>query len=484
MKLKRYLGLLTLITVLVLPVYAQADGLPSFAGLAKKCGPAVVNINTVKMVEVGNPMEDFFKFHGNGRGGANPFEEFFKQFNNRGRGNGNQPKKKRKTGSLGSGFIISADGYIVTNNHVVASADEIKVKLQNEEQDYPAKIIGRDKETDLALLKIETGKKLPYLEFANSQNAEVGAWVLAIGNPFGLGHTVTKGIISAKGRIIGAGPFDNFIQTDASINPGNSGGPLIDLAGRVIGINTAIIASGQGIGFAIPSNMAKSVINQLKTDHKVSRGWLGVTIQDADAKTAMALGLKEKTGALVNSVNPGDPADKGGMKVGDVILKVNGEKIDDTNDLLRTIAALPPGKKVSVSVWRQGRDKRLNITLGDRNGKTVVAKAEEMSPKAAEENLDDLGLVVRKVNREAEANSLGLDKPKGLLVIEVTQGSPAEEAAIAVGDVILEANQHKVDSLKSLQKIINTEGKKRGLVMLLLKRQGKNIFRTIELKKK
>jgi len=481
MKLKRYIGLLALITVLVLPVYAQAAGLPSFAELAKKCGPAVVNINTVKMVEVGNPMEDFFKFHG--KGGNNPFEQFFKEFNKRG-GNGQQPKQKRKTGSLGSGFIISKDGYVVTNNHVVASADEITVKLQNDGHEYPAKIIGRDKETDLALLKIEVKKDLPYLDFANSEKAEVGEWVLAIGNPFGLGHTVTKGIISAKGRIIGAGPFDNFIQTDASINPGNSGGPLIDLKGRVIGINTAIIASGHGIGFAIPSNMAKNVISQLKTDHKVSRGWLGVTIQDTDAKTAKALGLQDKTGALVNSVNPGDPADKGGMKVGDVILKIDGDKVDDTNDLLRTIASMPPGKSVNVKVWRKGREKNLRIVLGERNSKNVVAEAEKMSPKAAEENLDDLGLVVRRVNRKPEAESLGLDRPEGLLVIEVMQGTPAEDAAIAVGDVILEANQHKVNSIDDLQKIINTEGKKRGLVMLLMKRQGHNIFRTIELEDK
>ncbi|HAS90491.1 MAG TPA: peptidase [Desulfovibrio sp.] len=480
MKLKRYIGLLTLITLLILPVYAQAAELPSFVDLAKKCGPAVVNINTVKMVEVGNPMEDFFKFHG--RGGNNPFEDFFKQFNNR--GNKNQPKQKRKTGSLGSGFIISKDGYVVTNNHVVASADEITVKLQNDGREYPAKIIGRDNETDLALLKIDVKKDLPFLEFANSEKGEVGEWVLAIGNPFGLGHTVTKGIISAKGRIIGAGPFDNFIQTDASINPGNSGGPLIDMHGRVIGINTAIIASGQGIGFAIPSNMAKNVINQLKTDHKVSRGWLGVTIQDSDAKTAKALGLKGGKGALVNSVNPGDPADKGGMKVGDVILKVDGQKIDNTNDLLRTVAALPPGKSVNIKVWRKGREKNLRIVLGERNGKNVVAEAEKMSPKATEENLDDLGLVVRRVNRKAEAESLGLERPKGLLVIEVMQNTPARDAAIAVGDVILEANQHQVNTIKDLQKIINTEGKKRGLVMLLLKRQGHNIFRTIELKDK
>ncbi|WP_320005938.1 DegQ family serine endoprotease [Maridesulfovibrio sp.] len=481
MKLKRYIGLLALITVLILPVYAQAEGLPSFAELAKKCGPAVVNINTVKMVEVSNPMDDFFKFHG--KDGINPFEQFFKEFNKRG-GNGQQPKQKRKTGSLGSGFIISKDGYVVTNNHVVASADEITVKLQNDGHEYPAKIIGKDKETDLALLKIDVKKDLPYLEFANSQKAEVGEWVLAIGNPFGLGHTVTKGIISATGRIIGAGPFDNFIQTDASINPGNSGGPLIDLKGRVIGINTAIIASGQGIGFAIPSNMAKSVITQLKTDHKVSRGWLGVTIQDTDPNTAKALGLEDRTGALVNSVNPGDPADKGGMKVGDVILKIDGDKVDDTNDLLRTIAALPPGKSVNVEVWRKGSEKNLRIVLGERNGKNVVAEAEKMSPKAAEENLDDLGLVVRKVNRKPEAESLGLDRPEGLLVIEVMQGTPAEDAAIAVGDVILEANQHNVNSIKDLQKIINTEGKKRGLIMLLLKRQGHNIFRTVELKDK
>ncbi|WP_320169150.1 DegQ family serine endoprotease [Maridesulfovibrio sp.] len=482
MKSKNYLGLLTLIAILALPAFAFADGLPSFVDLAKKCGPAVVNINTVKTVEVDNSMENFFQFHGNGQNGLNPFEEFFKQFNNRGRGN--HPKQKRKTGSLGSGFIISDDGYIVTNNHVVASADEIKVKLQNDGRDYTAKLIGRDKETDLALLKIEADKKLPHLDFADSEKAQVGEWVLAIGNPFGLGHTVTKGIISAKGRIIGAGPFDNFIQTDASINPGNSGGPLIDMNGKVVGINTAIIASGQGIGFAIPSNMAKNVITQLKNDHKVSRGWLGVTIQDSDENTAKALGLQKKTGALVNSVNPGDPADKGGMKVGDVILTVDGQKIDDTNDLLRTVAALPPGKKVTVEVWRQGSTKKLSITLGDRNGKTVVAKAEQASPKGREESIDDLGLVVRRINREAEAQSLGLDSPMGLLVIEVGQDSPAENAAIAVGDVILEANQHKVNSVKELQSIINTQGKKRGLVMLLIKRQGTNIFRTIELKDK
>ncbi|SMF05412.1 DegQ family serine endoprotease [Desulfovibrio gilichinskyi] len=482
MNSKRILGIFTLITVLMLPMSAIANGLPSFVDLAKNCGPAVVNINTVKTVEVnGNPMQDLFQFHGDNRGGNSPFEEFFKQFDDRFKGN-NGPKHKQKQGSLGSGFIISADGYIVTNNHVVASADEIKVKLRNDGRDYPAKLIGLDKETDLALLKIEPGKKLPFLTFADSEKSQVGEWVLAIGNPFGLGHTITQGIISAKGRIIGAGPFDNFIQTDASINPGNSGGPLIDMNGQVVGINTAIVASGQGIGFAIPSNMAKNVITQLKNDHKVSRGWLGVSIQDADENTAKALGLPGKTGALVSSVTAGDPAAKGGMKVGDVILEIDGSKIDNTNDLLRTVAALLPGKTIVAQVWRKGATQNLTITLGERAGKTVVS-AEKFAPKTKDETIDQLGIVVRVIDRDAEAKTLDLDKPKGLLVLEVKQGTPAENAAIAVGDVILEANQHPVNTLAQLRKIIDTEGKERGLVMLLIKRQGGNIFRTIELDK-
>ncbi len=478
MKSKQFIPALFLFTVLLLPSAVLAgNDLPSFVNLAKDCGKAVVNINTVKTVEIGrNPMQDLFRFHGKN----SPFEEFFKQFEDK--FNGQTPKRKRKQGSLGSGFIISEDGYIVTNNHVIASADEIHVKLQDDGRDYPAEIVGRDKETDLALLKIDADKDLPHLDFGDSEHAEVGEWVLAIGNPFGLGHTVTKGIISAKGRIIGAGPFDNFIQTDASINPGNSGGPLIDMDGRVIGINTAIIASGQGIGFAIPSDMAKNIIEQLKTDKKVSRGWLGVTIQNLDQNTAKALGLRKPHGALVNSVNEGDPADKGGMKVGDVIVEVNGEKIDDTNDLLRTIASLPPGYRTKVTVWRKGNRKKLTIVLGERGNKVIASRDELPNPPAAEENVDDLGLVVRPVDRKTEADALGLKKPRGLLVIEVNQGSPAQDGAIAVGDVILEANQNPVNSSKELTSIINGEGKRRGLLMLLIKRKGRNIFRTIELK--
>lgn len=478
MKQKQFITALFLLTVLILPsaVFAS-NNLPSFVELAKETGQAVVNINTVKTVEVSSPnLPDMFMF----RGQNNPFEEFFKQFDNRFNGNG--PKHKQKQGSLGSGFLISKDGYIVTNNHVIASADEIHVKLHDNGKDYPAKIIGRDKEADLALIKIETDKDLPHLDFGDSEASQVGEWVLAIGNPFGLGHTITKGIISAKGRIIGAGPFDDFIQTDASINPGNSGGPLINMEGKVIGINTAIIASGQGIGFAIPSNMAKNIIDQLKSGKKVHRGWLGVTIQNVDENTAKALKMDKPYGALVNSVNEGDPADKGGIKVGDVIIKVNGDEIDDTNVLLRKIAAITPGSKAELTVWRKGREKDLYITLGERGDKGLIASKKIPNAPAATEKVDELGLTVRPVNRKTEAKALGLDKPQGLLIVDVKNDSPAQNARIRPGDLILEADQHAVNSADKLKKIIDDEARERGL-LLLIRRQGINTFVTVELKK-
>lgn len=477
MKPKQFIPALFLLTVLLLPSAVLAsNNLPSFVNLAKESGNAVVNINTVKTVEVSSPnIPDLFMF----RGQNSPFEEFFKQFDNRFKENG--PKHKQKQGSLGSGFLISKDGYIVTNNHVIASADEVHVKLHDNGKDYPAKIIGRDKETDLALLKIKTDKDLPYLEFGNSDNSQVGEWVLAIGNPFGLGHTVTKGIISAKGRIIGAGPFDNFIQTDASINPGNSGGPLINMDGKVIGINTAIIASGQGIGFAIPSDMAKTVIEQLKAGKKIRRGWLGVTIQNVDENTAKALGLDKPRGALVNSIRDGEPAAKGGMKVGDVIIKVNNANIDDTNVLLRKIAALTPGSKTELTVWRKGKEKKLTIVLGERGDKALMGNDLPNAP-AAQEKIESIGLVVRPVDRKTEAKALGLKKPHGLLVVNVAEDSPAQDAAIIPGDVIIEADQKTVNSVSQLKSIVAGEARERGL-LLLIKRKGINIFRTIELKK-
>mgnify|MGYP001385018155 CR=1 FL=1 len=456
----------------LLPALAQAKAsLPEFADLAANAGQAVVNISAVKTAPANNQLQEFLKSQPN-----SPFKEFFDQFF------GNMPNQPRKMNSLGSGFVISADGYIATNNHVIAEADQVTVKLQENGKDYPAKIVGRDPETDLALLKIDAGHSLPVLPFGDSDAVRVGEWVMAIGNPFGLGHTVTAGIVSAKGRIIGQGPFDNFIQTDASINPGNSGGPLIDLDGRVIGINTAIIASGQGIGFAIPSNMAAKILDQLKSGKTPKRGWLGVTIQGVDENTAKALGLPGAKGALVSAVSPGDPADKAGVKAGDVILKVNGEPVEDSAALLRTIAGMAPGEKATLGIWRQGKEISRKVTLEER-GPNIAAMERgqgQGGPQTKEQAAEEIGVSVRPVSPQ-EARALGMDKPQGLVITGVREGSPAAQSDVRPGDVVLEANQNPVSNVAEFQKIVREDGKKRGVVMLLLKRQGRNIFRTIGL---
>jgi len=474
--MKRLLALATLITLLALPQLSLAKaGLPDFTDLAERAGKAVVNISTTKNVAGGNSqMREFFK----NAPKNSPFRDFFEQFNQF-FGPDMQP---RKQSSLGSGFIISPDGYIVTNNHVVAGADEIKVKLLGREKLYDAKIIGRDQETDLALLKIEAGGGLPVLAFGNSDTTRVGEWVLAIGNPFGLSHSVTAGIISAKGRHIGAGPFDSFLQTDASINPGNSGGPLIDMDGRVVGINTAIVPNGQGIGFATPASMAEKIIAQLKERKKITRGWLGITMQELDDNTAKALGLKEPKGALVAQVIPGDPADKGGVKISDVILTVAGQPIDDASALLSRIAAMRPGDKVQLGVWRAGKMVNLTVTLGERKP-NFVAEREDGGQESAPAATKVLGLSVRPVEAGEEAQALGLQKAQGLLVLEVEAQSPAGQVDIQPGDVVIQAEQKPVDTTAQFQSII-AAAKQKGLVMLLLKRQGHNLFRAVTLDKK
>lgn len=451
-----------------------AAQLPDFTDLAEESGKAVVNISTVKLVKPQQRnMHPFFR---QGPQGEDPFRDFFDQFERffgeRGQG---APREQR---SLGSGFIISQDGYIVTNNHVIEGADAIKVNLQTEkngEKSYDATLIGMDKETDLALLKISTDKNLPFLSFGDSEALKVGQWVMAIGNPFGLDHTVTAGIVSAKGRTIGAGPYDNFIQTDASINPGNSGGPLIDLNGHVVGINTAIIASGQGIGFAIPSRLASQVIDQLKEHKSVRRGWLGVSIQDVDENAAKALGLEHSQGALISGVTPGDPAEKAGMKAGDVILAVDGVSIESAGDLTRKIGDLLPGVKITVSVWRNGTTKKIDITLGERNADKLAQSSGQAHPDGGE---DVLGLSVRPVTKD-EAKALALDEAKGLLVVDVVSGSPAAQNGLVAGDVILEANGQKIETIAALKSVVDGDGSKKGVIMLLIKRQGQNMFRTI-----
>lgn len=449
-----------------------AADLPDFTGLAASSGQAVVNISTVKIVKKQQNMQRLFPQNPHGQ---NPFGDFFDQFD---RFFGEQGRRApREQRSLGSGFVISADGYIVTNNHVIEGADKIKVNLQsgkNADKSYDAELIGADTETDLALLKIDAGSSLPVLAFGDSDALKVGQWVMAIGNPFGLDHTVTAGIVSAKGRTIGAGPYDNFIQTDASINPGNSGGPLLNLDGEVIGINTAIIASGQGIGFAIPSKLARQVIDQLKEHKSVKRGWLGVSIQDLDENSAKALGMNEARGALVANVTPGDPAEKNGVRAGDVIVAVDGVDIEDSGDLTRKIGDLLPGVKITLSVWRKGGTTKVPVVLGERNA-DKVAQGQGASEAPGEAVL---GLSVRPVSAE-EAKVLGMAAPTGLLVLEVEDGSSAGESGVDAGDVILEANGRPVDSVKAFVEVVNGDGKAKGAVMLLMQRQGRNLFRTV-----
>ncbi len=465
---------LLLCSFLCIASCTSATDLPDLIDLAEECSPAVVNISTVKMVEDTDGLEELFKF----RDQDAPFDDFFDKFQKFFQ----SPQKPHKESSLGSGFIISSDGYIVTNYHVVSDAEEVKVNLKGKEKDYQsvdAKVVGRDKETDLALLKISVKKKLPVLEFGDSDDLRVGQWVMAIGNPFGLSSTVTAGIVSAKGRILGSGAFDDYIQTDASINPGNSGGPLLNLDGEVVGVNTAIVASGQGIGFAIPSNMVKKVIAELRANKKVQRGWLGVSIQDLDQGSAKVLGLKKPEGALVASVLDGQPAQKAGIETGDVIIAINDEAVEDSNELLHKIAAIDPGNPTEITVWRKGKKLSFKVTLGERDLDALDEKTEQKQ-ETKEIREDSIGMSIRPVAKD-EAEALGLEKVRGLLITEVEENSKAEEADVQPGDVILEVNQHTVNTVQDFDKVLESDGKKKGVVMLLLKRRKQNIFRTIPL---
>ncbi|WP_462323643.1 DegQ family serine endoprotease [Desulfoplanes sp.] len=471
---KAVMRLAPVVFVLMFIATTTWASLPEFTELAEGAGEAVVNISTVKTVE---PQKGLKRFMPNRPKQGSPFEDFFDQFE---RFFGDQYRKPRKERSLGSGFIISSDGYIVTNNHVVDGADEIKVKLKENgkrEKSYIAEVVGTDSETDLALLKINPKGSLPHLTFGDSDRLDVGEWVMAIGNPFGLDHTVTAGIISAKGRVIGAGPYDNFLQTDASINPGNSGGPLLDMRGKVIGINTAIVASGQGIGFAIPSAMAKDIIGQLKAFKKVKRGLLGVMVQAMDDNTARALGLGENKGALVASTTPGGPAARAGVRAGDVILAVNGNDVEDYGDLTRKIGRLMPGEKVTLNVWRRGKRLRLAASLDERAAGKPAEGHGGNEDLAGNDNV--LGMTLRPPSKD-ELEILGIKDVRGLLIVDMTGQSPAGDAGIMPGDLILEANQQAVNSVAALRNIVS-KAEKNGVVLLFLQRKGQNLFRTIPL---
>ena len=434
---------------------------PAFIEAAKALKPAVVNISSRRTAPTEEGRRGFrrrpFPF-----GGEDPFQEFFDRFFG-------EQRRPRHRPSLGTGFIINTNGYIVTNNHVVEDADEITVTLASQEE-FEATLIGRDPKTDLALLRVNSPLPLPTVPFGNSENLEVGEWVLAIGNPFGLGHTVTAGIVSAKGRIIGAGPYDDFIQTDASINPGNSGGPLFNMRGEVIGINTAIMRSGQGIGFAIPINMAKNVLSQLHNKGNVTRGWLGVAIQSISPEMLNAFQLDDANGALVSGIVTDAPADKAGLQQGDVIVGFHGSKVDDSSALPGLVAVVAPGTTVEVEIIRDGERMTIPVTLGELEDDDA-ARIASLEPSGVEELL---GIQVEAITDDM-ARELRTHDERGVVVTDVADQSPAATAGIQPGDIIREVNRRTVENLDAYEDATAALEEDEP-VLLLLERRGNHLY--------
>jgi len=434
---------------------------PDFVSLAEQLKPAVVNIGTAKTVKPRTP-----SYPGPQGPHGDMFEEFFERFFR------NAPQSPRKERSLGSGFIISQDGYILTNDHVVDGADEIKVKL-SDGREFTGEIRGLDPKLDLALIKIDAGEDLPVARLGDSEAIKVGEWVMAIGNPFGLEQTVTVGIVSAKGRVIGAGPYDDFIQTDASINPGNSGGPLFNMRGEVVGINTAIVAQGQGIGFAIPVNMAKQIIPQLRDEGRVTRGWLGVTVQALNKELADSFGLDSTHGALVNEVIEDSPADKAGLKRGDIIVEYDGTRVDELNDLPRLVAATPVGETVRVKVFRDGKERTIKVEIGRLDDGEQELAADDGEGGGA------LGITAANVTPEL-VERYSLESDQGILITKIDPEGPAADANLRVGDLIIEADGKEVRSVKEFEAVVGKM--KAGKVLrLLIQRRATLLYTTVTL---
>jgi serine protease Do len=411
----------------------------NFSALAEQVGPAVVNIQVEKTGK-GEDVTRQFEGH---PFGMNPFgDERFKDFFGK-----QMPPQERRQGGVGTGFIIDKSGHIITNNHVVENADKIKVKLKDE-REFEAKIIGRDPQTDLALIKIDAKGELPVASLGRSADLKVGEWVVAVGSPFGLEQTVTAGIVSAKGRAIGSGPYDDFIQTDASINPGNSGGPLVNLNGEVVGINTAIIAHGQGIGFAIPIDMATKIVAQLKENGEVTRGWLGVNIQDLKGELAEYYGVKNSEGVLVTDVVPGNPAEKAGIKAKDIITAVDGDKVKNSRELTAKAATLPVGETTKITVVRDGKEKTFDVKVAKRP--LTVADA---GSKPQVEKEGEYGLQVTDLTPEI-AQRLNVNRATGVVVVGVRPDSKAYKAGVQQGDLILEVNRQSVSSTGELKQLL------------------------------
>ena len=410
----------------------------SFADLAEKLMPSVVNISTTQTVRTTTNQFPFQFPPGS------PFEEMFKDF---------QRPTERKASSLGSGFIIKESGMVITNNHVIAGADDIVVKVNSKE--YKAKVVGSDPYMDIAVLKMDTNEKFQTVAFGNSDKARVGDWVVAIGNPFGLGGTVTSGIISARNRDIGMTRYDDFIQTDASINQGNSGGPLFNLKGEVVGINTAIIGqSGSiGIGFAIPSNAASKVIDQLVSYGETRRGWLGVRIQEVTKEIAEAVELKKPEGALVASVGEKSPADKAGVKAGDIILEFDGKKIDTMRTLPKVVANTKVGKNVQLQIWRDKKLISKNLKLGRLESSEEFKEKKSKKKKTEELEIEKLKITVRDLNKD-DISLRKLKISKGAVITDISNKSPLKDK-LNINDIIIEVKRIPIMKSSDLKDVLN-----------------------------
>lgn len=462
-KLSRYIFMISILAFFLITENSQAalsslgnDVPPSFSRLAEEVKYCVVNISTTQVLQ-GRSLQPFW-------GPESPFrdffgDEFFKRFF------GDIPHGELRTYALGSGFVISQDGFILTNNHVIEKATQIKVKLHSGKE-YDAQVVGADPKTDLALIRVRPDASFPRsVRMGDSAGILVGDWVMAVGNPFGLGHSVTVGIISAKGRIIGAGPYDDFLQTDAAINPGNSGGPLFNMKGEVIGINTAIIAQGQNIGFATPINTAKDLLSQLKSG-KIIRGWLGVMIQDMTPELAKSFDLKEAKGALIADVMQGSPAEMAGLRRADIVLRLKGKEVENAHTLSSLVAAIPPDSRVTFDIIRNGKEKSVNVTIG-----MMPQPGEEATRR--EETL--WGLTVQNLTPQL-AERLGLDpSERGVVISDVEPGGSAAEAGLQPGDLIKEVDRQVIKNLADYTQATEKAEKSEGL-LLLLKRGGSTLY--------
>ena len=451
-----------------LPLNSFSNSIPnSFADLAERLMPSVVNISTTQtIITRSNPFEGFQFPPGS------PLEDMFKEFGT---------PQKRKTSALGSGFIIDAKGIVITNNHVINDAEDIMVTV-NGEKEYKAKIIGKDPLSDLAVLQIESKDEFIPVEFGDSDKARIGDWVIAIGNPFGLGGTVTSGIISARNRSIGLSRYEDYIQTDASINSGNSGGPLFDMNGKVIGINTAILGqSGSiGIGFSIPSNSAQKVIDQLIKFGETKRGWLGVRIQDVTKEIAEVERLDKARGALVASVAEDSPSDKAGIKAGDIILEFNGTRINEMKELPKIVAQTEVGKTVEVKVWRNKKEISKKIKLG-RLETSEDFKVSKKEDKPSISEIKNLKITVRLLSAEDITARKLPNQTTGLVITKIDNDSPLIQS-LSVNDIIVEAQKKKIKSINDLEKIIDAAIKSNQKTILLAIYNNQNQRRYIGVK--